>query len=286
MLGVSDLTNILQGMTMYDVDHHDDASLMSLDSMESLDSSKLNKFKGRRKRKVLIFPEWERLVDEAKNVYYIHTPSGETDWLPPCCRCGDFSTKFCIGCAASYCDKDWEKVHNKPIKSMYTERQLNKLNEFKEHKTATTEPYSANFLKEKLDSNLHEVHCIECTMKKATKMCLECWDAYCTDCYKNIHHVGALKYHRVVPYSRAVLGWVRIQKFGAEPDIYRDGASGNTTVERPEEFLSELEIVYRDSTVLFETENKKNKAIMKKLEAELEEVKKERDGLLISNLKK
>lgn len=281
MLGVSDLANVMKNMTMYSLD--DNESLGSLDSMESFDSSKLRKHKGKRKRKFLLFPEWERAVDDNKNVYYIHTPSGETEWLPPCCRCGEYSTKFCIGCAASYCDKDWEYVHTKPDRPADSERIRKKKEEFRQHKTATTEPYSANFLKERLGPN--EVHCIECNLKRATKMCTECWDSYCTECFKNVHHIGALQYHRVVPYSRAVLGWVRVRKFGAEPDLYVNGTTGEKTQERPEEFLSELETSYRDGIVLFEAKKAENLITIKKLEAELQQVKADRDAEVLANFK-
>ena len=102
------------------------------------------------RRKFLTFPEWERMVDDDRTVYYVSTLNGETAWLAPCCKCGAYSDLYCIDCGAAYCCADFEANHDNNDEDSV---------QSKKHKTTDHEPYSAHFSRAKLKEN--EEYCIE-----------------------------------------------------------------------------------------------------------------------------
>lgn len=224
----------------------------------------------------LEFPDWERKVDESRTVYYVHEMSGVTTWLAPCCKCGNTSETFCLECGKAFCLADYDEYHGGE-NFEDNERDLHICSEF--------EPYSAMFTRAEL--NPDEEYCIECQLQAAQKVCTDCWDSYCLECFKNVHNVGALRYHKVVPYGRAKMGWHVIKYHGTnKPDLYVNGVTDEQTTEPPEELLSELEIVYRDSYTMFEEARLQNTKIIENLTKEIEKAKVDRDIVLMNKMKR
>jgi hypothetical protein len=157
---------------------------------------------------------WVRNKDERDNVYYYNMQTGESRWLPPCCLCGMNSDRWCIDCGVAYCTADYEAHH-------VTDR-------LKEHEWTSMET-------EKEALRPGETHCVECKKRVAKVMCTSCWDPYCAECFRYVHHIGALKDHIPVNYKKAKMGWICIKsKIEGERDYYVNGTTGETSYEKPE----------------------------------------------------
>jgi hypothetical protein len=117
-------------------------------------------------------------------------------------------------------------------------------------------------------------------------MCLECWNAYCDECFRYTHHTGSLKWHKTMAYRKVKLGWMTIKSTDpSDPDYYVNGATGLTQYEKPYELMTESERkLYND----FLSHQKAATDHVKKIEMlqfELEEASFERDSILNDAMK-
>jgi hypothetical protein len=148
------------------------------------------------------FDFWVRAMDVNGLIYYYNTKSGESTWLAPCVVCYKNGERFCLKCAVPYCEKHFQKKHKYMANP-------------DEHMWSTQEQQTE---REELTDPEHQEYCIECQLKVANRLCLECWDPYCVRCFDLVHHVGNLKTHTVMTYSRAHEGWFTVRRY--------DGANG------------------------------------------------------------
>lgn len=168
------------------------------------------------------FDTWIRAVDDEKAVYFYNVQSGESAWLGPCATCCKPSNKYCVDCKSAYCDPHFKKRHEKKSRQ-------------KHHWQIADPP---DIPKIRADA----VFCIECSLKIATTMCMDCWDAYCPDCFRIVHRIGALWYHPQMPYQEARKGWIRVRGASIkDPDTYTNGTTGVTTYEKPYELMNPVE---------------------------------------------
>lgn len=246
------------------------------------------------------FPFWTRCMDMNHNIYYYNTHTGESTWLAPCSICYKHADKWCQDCGVSYCDKHFAKKHNPTAAPDGTT-------------TGSPSPprhrWSAKEMPAKKEVQTYEdslvTKCIECCVKKATKMCLECWDPYCVQCFGIVHHVGSLRFHPSALYDEVVAGWrcVRTEpaaEGGAEenegdgaeeaqskPDrYYVHGASKETTYEKPVELMNPLERTLLKNFKAHQQAADKYVAEIEQLQFELEKARYERDQLLVEKVQR
>jgi hypothetical protein len=185
---------------------------------------------------------WVRNVDDRGSVYYYNQKSGESRWLPPCLVCGKESERWCSDCNGAYCLLDFLALHEETLSDGSPNDRF--INEYAGHKWALCE-VERDVLKK------GQVYCVECKKRACTRVCINCWDYYCTQCYGYVHHVGDLKKHKHIPYSRARRGWMCVRaKDEGERDYYVNGLNGETTFEKPEDLMTQEE---KDSTQNFRT---------------------------------
>lgn len=205
--------------------------------------------------------EWVRSFDQQHNIYYYNTTTGESTWLAPCSHCQKAADKWCLDCKLSYCDHDFSKRHKK-------DETLKHKWQFKEVLDAAQLPPG-------------EEYCIACMRKAAFKICLDCWDPYCLTCFGLVHHVGALKMHKSMPYARAKLGWMTVLQHGNAPDVYVHGETKEIRTDKPDELLSDFEKITIENTKNFREATIEHKARIEVLLAELVVVEKERDVAVV-----
>ena len=209
-------------------------------------------------RKPYNFDAWIRSMDSENAIYFYNIKTGESTWLGPCGICCKPSDKYCIDCKQAYCDNDFKKRHEKRSRQ-------------KHHWQRTDVPNPP-----KLQRN--EVCCIECSLKVASLMCMECFDPYCTECFGTVHYVGALRHHPTMPYEQARRGWVRIRgETVKDSDMFSNGSTGVTTYEKPLELMNPLERRMNKEFRKCEKETKALVAEIEQLQFDVEGTKYERD---------
>ena len=214
-----------------------------------------------------IADQWIRNVDDRLNVYYYNQTTGESRWLPPCVICGEEAARWCADCSVAYCENDFDFNHQEGNEKG-----------FENHAWSLTE-----YVKDILLPG--EIYCIECKRRSAKRVCTSCWDSYCDECFKFVHHIGALKSHRYISYKKAKKGWMCIKaKVPGEPDYFINGATGLTTFDKPKELMTDQELIYYEN---FETHKKaleENLNKIEKLQVDLETVTYDRDTILYDAL--
>lgn len=209
-----------------------------------------------------IVDQWIRNINERGQVYYYNQLTGESKWLPPCCHCGKDAERWCTDCCLSYCVEDYKNIH---------ESAEGEENGMGEHTWAVAE-----LEKEVLKPG--QVYCIECKKRVCTRVCLTCWDFYCDPCFKYVHHIGDLKHHETTSYARAKKGWMAIKpKDKGEKMYYLNGATGETTYEKPVELMTEAEKITYENFINHREAAEKYVKTIEKLQFELETLKYERD---------
>ena len=208
---------------------------------------------------------WMRQTDDKANVYYYNMMTGASQWLPPCCICGEQGERHCADCTLAYCERDWELHH------VGAEAEDES---WAEHKWSLTE-YASDILQQ------GEVYCIDCKKRTATVTCLTCWDHYCKVCFNFVHHVGALKYHKAQAYFKAKKGWyARKAVDPGEQDFYVNGTTGETTYDKPEELMSMEERIYYKNFKSHEQAALDHIEKIKQLQFDMEAIAYERDTIL------
>jgi hypothetical protein len=211
-------------------------------------------------------PDWVRYFDQQQNIYYLNAVTGASAWLLPCCQCQEAADRWCITCKRSYCEHDFRKRHGK---------------------SAIREKHKWQF-KELLDTIVlppGEEYCVACVRKGAFKMCLECWEPYCLTCFGLVHHVGALKLHKSMPYKRAKMGWMTVKDYANGTEKYVHGETGDTTTERPLDLYSDLERLMFENINIHKAALEEHAQLIEKLKAELEVVQKEKERAVVETSK-
>ena len=131
-----------------------------------------------------------------------------------------------------------------------------------------------------------ETYCIDCKRRNATKMCTTCWDPYCDECFKHIHHTGALKFHKTMAYKKAKMGWICVKGSGNDndPDYYVNGMTGETTYEKPPDLMTPQEVVYYENFLEHKKKGEEFIQQIEKLQYDLETVAYDRDTILLEAL--
>jgi hypothetical protein len=215
------------------------------------------------------FEYWVRALDTNEQIYYYNTKTGETTWLAPCSICYKPGERWCKGCNVTYCEKHYLKQHR-----IYDEMEL------EEHRWI---PKEEDISREEIINPNEEEYCVDCGVKIATKMCDICWDPYCQKCFDLVHHVGALREHKALNYARAKKQWYTVKKYGKEPDQYVNGETGETTTEKPQELMTDLEIVLIENIKSHQAATETYLKQIEDLHIDLEKATKERDKLVIDN---
>jgi hypothetical protein len=214
-----------------------------------------------------VVDQWIKNVDDRLNVYYYNQQTGESRWLPPCCVCGEEAARWCADCGVAYCENDFDFNHAEGNPKGYVN-----------HSWSLTE-----YVKDILLPG--EIYCIECKRRAAKRVCTTCWDSYCEECYKYVHHIGALKSHRYISYKKAKKGWMCIKsKVPGEPDYYINGSTGITTYDKPKELMTEQELIYYENYETHKVALDENIKKIEKLQVDLETVTYDRDTILYNAL--
>lgn len=221
--------------------------------------------------KPLHYDAWIRSMDDSGNIYYFNSETNESSWLMPCSTCYRPADKWCVQCMLSFCDKHFQKKHkdlvtdevrdfsaamnalpvdatnengstksgksNKSTKAMLKSSSKRNLGSFSKNQLDSSEiskyhQWTTVEIEKRAELKGDEEYCIECHLKVATKVCSECWDCYCTKCFDLVHHVGALKLHKVLPYRRARSTWYTVRKGAGEADYYVNGETKETTYDK------------------------------------------------------
>ena len=190
-----------------------------------------------------VMPEsdtWVRNLDDRGNVYYYNMKTGESKWLPPCNSCGKESERWCTQCGVAYCVVDYQALHDEhggPDGSL-SDRFVP---DYVEHKWTACE-----LEREQLKKG--QIYCVECKKRACTKVCITCWDYYCNVCFGYVHHVGNLKKHKSIPYSRAKRGWTCVKAVDeGERDYYVNGLTGESSFDKPDELMTPEELTAKNN---------------------------------------
>jgi hypothetical protein len=212
---------------------------------------------------------WVRNIDDRGNVYYFNMKTSESRWLAPCNVCGKESERWCMSCNTAYCIVDYLALHeeNGGPDGIKSDRFIP---DYVEHKWSLVE-VEREVLKK------GQIYCVECKKRACTKVCIVCWDYYCNLCFGYVHHVGNLKKHKTIPYSRARRGWVCVKATDeGEKDYYVNGLNGESTFIKPEELMTPDELALNNN---FKAHKEASEQYVKKiddLQHEVEGLKYER----------
>jgi hypothetical protein len=214
--------------------------------------------------KPIHYEGWIRTVDENENIYYYNVKSGESAWLRPCRICYRSSDKFCRECSVSYCERHFVKLHAND---------------------AGGEGFSAHHWQVKEEGSRDEIgpedeYCISCLTKKATKMCTECWDGYCSRCFPLAHSSGHLKTHQATNFKLAKQGWYKTRRNGKGSDYYYNGTSKESTYEKPPDLMNTVERQYYDNFTEYKNQADSNVKKIEELQYELERLKFSKDSMV------
>lgn len=200
-------------------------------------------------------------------MYYYNQQTSESRWLPPCAICGQESHKYCSDCGVAYCEPDYDRNHAEDADET-----------MQNHAWSLTE-----YEKDKLLPG--EVYCIECKRRAAKCMCTSCWDVYCDDCFKFVHHIGALRAHKSIAYKKAKKGWMCVRaRLPGESDYYVHGTTGETKYEKPEELMTDQERIYYENFKQHQAAAEEQVKQIEKLQYDLEAANYERDTILFEAL--
>ena len=126
-----------------------------------------------------------------------------------------------------------------------------------------------------------DVYCVECKKRSAKVMCTSCWDPYCNECFRYVHHIGALKEHKPMNYRKAKQGWLCIKaRLETERDYYVNGSTGEVTYDKPEELMTEQEKIYFENFRIHKLAALDHVKTIDKLQFDLEAASYERDTIL------
>jgi len=203
---------------------------------------------------------WIRTVDINESIFYYNVKTGENSWLMPCCICYRVAEKFCLECSASFCERHFIKRHE---------------NNGDDHHWKIKEEGNREELK------VDEEYCISCLVKRATKMCTECWDPFCTKCFQLVHSVGYLKTHNSENYYTSKQNWHVIKRNGKGSDYFFHGTTKVSTYEKPPELMNRTERQYYDDFMKYKMEADNNVDQIDALQFELEKLRFSKDSMVV-----
>lgn len=210
---------------------------------------------------------WIRNINERGQVYYYNQQTEESRWLPPCCCCGKEAERWCSECCAAYCVEDYTLQHDP------------KGDEDMAAHTWSAAELSKDTLKP------GQVYCIECKKRAASKVCLTCWDNYCSECFKFVHHVGDLRNHDTIAFRRAKQGWSTVKPKDKSSRVYYvNGLTGETTFDKPRDLMTPSEMEFYDNFMSHRQAAETYVVKIDELQNEVEALKYERDMRLANEV--
>ena len=177
---------------------------------------------------------------------------------PVCGVCEeDVALHRCEECTENYCDKCVRITHGKGKKQNHSLRRIPTLN------------------KDRLEEG--EEYCAECERLRATRVCDQCGDEFCDDCYDKTHSKGLRSKHTWQPFASARTGW---EEFFDEEEgryVYFNIRTKETTYEKPPELMFGAE---KDAYLKREAEASRRRQLEEKviqIRNELESLQREKE---------
>ena len=166
---------------------------------------------------------WVKNTDPKGNVFYFNQITQETAWFPPCAVCNrNEARKICFDCGSkNYCNDCFDAAHHHDGVEP----------EMAEHRWK-----GADADKEELKHG--EKFCVLCATRVAREVCTTCRDAYCNQCFKESHAVGALAAHQSMAFDEYKKGWQEVRgRVEGEATYYFHASTGQNTYEKPTELM-------------------------------------------------
>lgn len=134
-----------------------------------------------------------------------------------CCECGVLvGTRLCEQCDEAFCGGCFERIHSHSQKK-------------RDHVWTPIE-----ILKEELASE-KDAHCIDCDLRKCTRLCNLCGDGFCEQCFPKAHEKGKKQQHTWISWERfsQVGDWLEIFDEKANATIFFNIESKESTTKQP-----------------------------------------------------
>lgn len=135
-----------------------------------------------------------------------------------CCDCSSLvATRQCEQCDEAFCANCFEQMHSKSQKK-------------REHSWTPIE-----ILKEELDGSGKDVYCIECDLRRASRLCNLCGDGFCDSCFIKSHERGKKQQHTWISWSSfsQVGDWLEIFDDKAQTTIFFNIETKESTTKQP-----------------------------------------------------
>lgn len=135
-----------------------------------------------------------------------------------CCDCSSLvATSHCEQCDEVFCANCFEQMHSKSQKK-------------REHFWTSIE-----ILKEELGGSGKDVYCIECDLRRASRLCNLCGDGFCDLCFIKTHERGKKQQHTWISWSSfAQVGdWLEIFDDKAQATIFFNIETKESTTKQP-----------------------------------------------------
>lgn len=135
-----------------------------------------------------------------------------------CCDCSSLvATRQCEQCDEAFCANCFEQMHSKSQKK-------------REHTWTAIE-----ILKEELDGSGKDAYCIECDLRRASRLCNLCGDGFCDSCFTKAHERGKKQQHTWISWSSfAQVGdWLEIFDDKAQATIFFNIETKESTTKQP-----------------------------------------------------
>ncbi|TYZ62082.1 hypothetical protein PybrP1_005670, partial [[Pythium] brassicae (nom. inval.)] len=160
------------------------------------------------------FPQAHESAHELQHVSSaLHFRTGAT----LCCDCGLLvATRVCEQCDEEFCSACFERIHGYSVRK-------------REHAWTALE-----IVKDELGSD-KDAYCIECDLRRASRLCNLCGDGFCDACFASAHEKGKKQQHTWIAWERFVQvgDWLEIldEKTGAK--IYFNIETKESSTKQP-----------------------------------------------------
>eukprot|EP00948_MAST-09A_sp_MAST-9A-sp1_P001995 g1995.t1 len=165
----------------------------------------------------LCYEDLHKIGDMAKHSYTAFKENAAR-----CIECkGKLATKKCDFCGDCYCEACAKSTHS-----------------FGRLATHTFEDIQ---FQDREDLGEGDKYCIECDMRKATRVCDQCGDPYCTPCYERVHATGRRKEHTWQSFESAKTDWEEFTDEQTGETIYFNTKTKKSQKEKPPELMWGME---------------------------------------------
>lgn len=134
-----------------------------------------------------------------------------------CCDCGLLvATRMCEQCDEEFCAACFERIHTHSLKK-------------REHAWTPLE-----IVKDELGSD-KDAYCIECDLRRASRLCNLCGDGFCDACFVSAHEKGKKQQHTWIPWeSFAQVGdWLEILDEKTNTTIFFNIETKESSTKKP-----------------------------------------------------